>query len=85
MNLLIKKITTVNCKNLFTYNMNHLPQKKDKIRESIDLICNHHKPFIKKSLENLMEKTIENTEIICNYIKAEQNEINIKESTKEGR
>jgi integrase len=34
---------------------------------------------------NLLEKTEENASIICDYIIAEQNEINIKESTKEGK
>jgi site-specific recombinase XerD len=58
---------------------------KEKIKEKIDLICKYQKPFVKKSLENLLTENIDNTEIICNYIIAEQNEINIKESTKEGK
>jgi hypothetical protein len=33
----------------------------------------------------MLEKSIENAKIICNYIIAEQNEINIKKSTKEGK
>ena len=36
-------------------------------------------------LNSLLEKTEENALIICDYIIAEQNEINLKESTKEGK
>jgi integrase len=55
------------------------------IKESIASICKYQKPFIRKSLCKLFENSIENTEIVCKYIIAEQNEINIKESTKEGK
>ena len=55
------------------------------IKESIVSICKYQKPFIRKSLYKLFENSIENTEIVCKYIIAEQNEINIKESTKEGK
>ena len=36
-------------------------------------------------MNNLLEKSLNNTEIICKYIITEQNEINIKELTKEGK
>jgi integrase len=39
--------------------------------------------YIKTSLEELSKKDPENINILCNYIIVEQNEINIKESTKE--
>jgi hypothetical protein len=45
----------------------------------------YQKPFIRKSLDSLLETSSENLQIICNYLIAEQNEINIKESTKEGK
>jgi hypothetical protein len=48
------------------------------------MICKYQNS-IRKSLDKLLEKSVENTEIICKYIIAEQNEINIKESTKEGK
>src|SRR5688572_17179819 len=49
------------------------------------MICKYQKSYIKNSLDKLLESSIENTETICKYIIAEQNEINIKESTKEGK
>jgi hypothetical protein len=62
-------------------------QNKERIEKEkeISLICKHQKQFIIKSLKKLLENSIENTKIICDYIIAEQNEINIKESTKEGK
>jgi integrase len=66
--------------------LHNLPNTRaERLRNSIDLICKYQKPYIKKSLENLMENSSENAKIVCNYIIAEQNEINIKESTKEGK
>lgn len=55
------------------------------IKELISSICKYQKPYIRKSLDKLFENSIGNTEIICKYIIAEQNEVNIKESTKEGK
>jgi len=60
-------------------------KEKEEIEKEIDLICKHQKQFIITSLNKLREKSSENTKIICDYIIAEQNEINIKESTKEGK
>jgi len=57
----------------------------DKLKSTIDSISKYQKPFIRRSLDRLLENSIENLEIICIYIVAEQNEINIKESTKEGK
>jgi hypothetical protein len=58
---------------------------KDELKEKILLICKNQKQFIEKMLNDLLEKSEENVLIICDYIIAEQNEINIKESTKEGK
>jgi hypothetical protein len=58
---------------------------KDELKEKILLICKNQKQFVVKMLNTLLEKTEENALIICDYIIAEQNEINIKESTKEGK
>jgi hypothetical protein len=54
------------------------------LKRKIDTITRYQKPYISKMLNKLLllENPI-NVEIICNYIVAEQNEINIKESTKE--
>jgi len=61
------------------------PLKEKILKESILSICKYQKTFIRRSLEKLYENSPNNTEIICKYIIAEQNEINIKESTKEGK
>ena len=60
-------------------------KKRKTINELIISICKYQKTYIRKSLDKLLENSHENTEIICKYIIAEQNEINIKESTKEGK
>jgi integrase len=43
------------------------------------------KPYFNKILKELLKKNLENANIICDYIIAEQTEINIKDSTKEGK
>jgi hypothetical protein len=43
------------------------------------------KPYFNKILKKLSKKNLDNTNIICDYIIAEQTEINIKDSTKEGK
>jgi integrase len=60
-------------------------QKKERINKLVIAICKYQRSFIRKSLDKLLEISPANTEIICKYIIAEQNEINIKESTKEGK
>ena len=51
--------------------------------DSITKSCT--KPYFNKILKQLAAQNLVNTEIICNYIIAEETEINIKNSTKEGR
>jgi integrase len=58
---------------------------KDELKEFILLICKNQKHYVQKMLDTLLEKDEENILIICDYITAEQNEINLKESTKEGK
>ncbi len=60
-------------------------EKKEKIRKLIDSICKYQKHYVKNSMSNLSEKSPKNAEIICKYIITEQNEINIRELTKEGK
>ena len=55
----------------------------EKLKIKIDAITRYQKPYILKMLNKLLLENPVNVEIICNYIIAEQNEINIKESTKE--
>lgn len=59
--------------------------RKETIKELINSICKYQKSYVKNSLGNLLEKSLNNTKIICKYIITEQNEINIKELTKEGK
>lgn len=58
-------------------------RKETIIKESINSICKYQKLYVKNSLGNLLEKSPTNAKIICKYIITEQNEINIKELTKE--
>ncbi|MDN5847844.1 MAG: site-specific integrase, partial [Candidatus Nitrosocosmicus sp.] len=74
-----------NLQNLSQSQSNSSNQKAEVLIELITSICKYQKPFIRKSLDRLLEISFENTETICKYIIAEQNEINIKESTKEGK
>ena len=55
----------------------------EELKRKIDTIIKYQKPYISKMLNNLLLENPINVETICNYIIAEQNEINIKESTKE--
>ena len=59
--------------------------EKDEVKDKIHLISKNQKNYIKKILDNLLENSNDNASIICDYIISEQNEINIKESTKEGK
>lgn len=54
-------------------------------RKKLNSICKYQRTYIRKSLESLLSESFCNAETVCNYITAEQNEINIKESTKEGK
>ena len=51
----------------------------DKITKSLS------RPYFNKILKQLANTNLENAMIICNYILTEQTEINIKNSTKEGK
>ena len=59
--------------------------EKDEVKEKILLISKNQKEYIKKILHSLLKNSKDNASIICDYIISEQNEINIKESTKEGK
>lgn len=48
--------------------------------EKINLITKYQKPYIAKSLKMMSQKCSSNVKVICDYIFAEQNEFNIKES-----
>lgn len=55
------------------------------LKEKILLICKDQKHYVQKLLNDLLEKSKENALIISDYIIAEQNEINLRDSTKEGK
>jgi len=57
----------------------------DVLQEKIHSITKYQKRYIRNLLIKMAEDNPKNTNIICDYIIAEQNEINIKESTKEGK
>jgi hypothetical protein len=52
----------------------------------IDSITQYNsKPYFRQALKRLAALNAENANVICDYILAEQTDINIKESTKEGK
>jgi len=57
----------------------------DQLKEKVLLICKYQKNYVQKMMNDLLKKSEENALIICDYIIAELNEINLKESTKEGK
>jgi hypothetical protein len=59
--------------------------KGEIIKEKVLSICKCQKHYVQKLINALLEKSEENALIICDYIIAEQNEINLRESTKEGK
>ena len=85
LNYLIKDKINDNLQNSLQSRDNISEQKRKTINELIISICKYQRSFIRKSLDKLLEISPANTEIICKYIIAEQNEINIKESTKESK
>jgi hypothetical protein len=62
-----------------------LENEMETLQEKIHLITNYQKRYIVNSLKRMAEKSASNVKVICEYIMAEQNEINLKESTKEGK
>jgi hypothetical protein len=61
------------------YDKTTLGQPIDKITKSLS------RPYFNAILKRLVSTNLENAMIICSYILAEQTEINIKNSTKEGQ
>jgi hypothetical protein len=57
----------------------HIEKKIDSITKSLS------KPYYNNILKNLLKSNEENAVIIYDYIIAEQTELNIKDSTKEGK
>ena len=53
------------------------------LKRKIEFITQYLKPYVLKILYEVLKINPGNIKIICDYIVAEQNEINIKESTKE--
>jgi integrase len=74
-----EEFRNVKCNNNNIENNN----KIEELKRKIDTLTRYQKPYISKMLNNLLLENPINAGIICNHIIAEQNEINIKESTKE--
>ena len=64
-------------------NLNLLSSKNNILFNKIISITKYQRNYIKTTLDELAKKDPENISILCDYIITEQNEINIKESTKE--
>ena len=55
------------------------------LQAKIESVTHYQRPYIANLLRKMAQMNAHNTNVICDYIIAEQNEINIKESTKEGK
>ena len=65
-------------------NLSLLDSKNNNVlNNKIISITKYQRKYIKTTLEELAKTDSDNINILCDYIIAEQNEINIKESTKE--
>ena len=63
-----------------------LSKTREELNERIDAITKFtSRPYFNKALKKLALECLDNATIICDYINAEQNEINIKPSTIEGK
>ena len=94
-----EKAKNSNCKRNLSYTSlkigRHLPRKdsnslhkitKETVYEKINSLTNTcSKPYFNQILIKLASENVANADIICDYIVSEQNELNIKNSTKEGK
>jgi hypothetical protein len=79
-----ERILTLNIQQTKKLGINILEEEK-LVRKIESITKSLRKQYFKNSLLHLIKRNIENTRIICNYIIAEQTEINIKDSTKESK
>jgi len=64
----------------------HLNDQCKELEGKIDSVTRYNsKPYFGQALKRLAAINPENAGVICDYISAEQTDINIKESTKEGK
>jgi hypothetical protein len=64
----------------------HLEDIYNELVTKIDSITQYNsKPYFRQALKRLAAINAENANVVCDYILAEQAEINIKESTIEGK
>ena len=54
-------------------------------KEKILAVCKNQKQYVERTPNSLLDKSEENASIVYDYIIAEQTELNIKDSTKEGK
>ena len=64
-------------------NHNNRDRQHNQTVTKINLITKEQKPYTNRILNDIFNNSTENSENICDFIIAEQNEINIKESTVE--
>jgi hypothetical protein len=55
-----------------------LDDECEDLQEKIHIITKFQKPYIANSLKRMAQESPRNVKVICEYIIAEQNEINIK-------
>jgi hypothetical protein len=58
---------------------------KYELKEKILSVCENQNYYVERMINDLLEKSKENASIICGYTITEQNETNLKESTKVGK
>lgn len=64
----------------------HLEDISNELVTKIETITQYNsRPYFRQALKRLATVNMENANVVCDYILAEQAEINIKESTKEGK
>ena len=62
-----------------------IEEEEEKLTRKIKYLTTYLKPYISKTLNELVQTNPINVKIICDYITAEQNELNITDSTKEAK
>jgi hypothetical protein len=78
-----KKLLNDNKETISSHTINEL--NIEDLKRKINSITKYQKPYISKLFSEVLVKNFDNAKIISDYIIAEQNEFNIKESTKEDK
>jgi hypothetical protein len=71
---------------ILTLQETYLKDRSVELETKINSITQYSsKPYFRQALKKLAAVNADNANVICDYILAEQTDINIKESTKEGK